>query len=332
MSVDAPGTLSDRSLLRLDDEENAALAALATELCGTAPHLIDSAEWVAAARRLSCALPPRLSRTLREFTHDSGPDGMLLLRNLPVDPDGPPATPMVFGSVQRASTVPASALMLVAMAMGEVIAYDKEKHGALVQNVVPVPGMEEYQGNAGSARLNMHTENAFHEFRPDFVGLMCLRNDHDNVAGLRTSSIRNALPLLPEPIRAILHEPRFVTTAPASFDLGDRLEEPHGVLSGAAEDPDLKVDFSSTTPIDDEAAGALARLRDAIDEAAYTLILSPGDLAFVDNRVTLHGRNSFQPRYDGADRWLQRVFVHLDLRRSRALRGANGQVLSSTPA
>jgi L-asparagine oxygenase len=332
MSVDAQGKLSDRSLLRLDDEENAALTALATELCGTAPQAIDTAEWVTTARRMSCALPLRLSRILREFTHDSGPDGMLLLRNLPVDPDGPPPTPMVFGSVQRTSTVPASALMLIAMAMGEVIAFDKEKHGALVQNVVPVPGMEEYQGNAGSTRLNMHTENAFHDFRPDFVGLMCLRNDHDNIAGLRLASIRNALPLLSEQTRAILHEPRFVTTAPASFDLGSRLEEPHGVLSGAVEDPDLKVDFSSTTPIDDDASGALALLQDALDRACHRLVLGPGDLAFVDNRLTLHGRDSFEPRYDGADRWLQRVFVHLNHRPSRALRTGNGQVLSSTPA
>jgi L-asparagine oxygenase len=36
---------------------------------------------------------------------------------------------------------------------------------------------------------------------------------------------------------------------------------------------------------------------------------------------------AFTPRYDGADRWLHRVFVHLDGRRSRPHRPGNGSVL-----
>jgi L-asparagine oxygenase len=41
----------------------------------------------------------------------------------------------------------------------------------------------------------------------------------------------------------------------------------------------------------------------------------------------VHGRVAFTPRYDGYDRWLHRVFVHLDHRRSRPARPANGAVL-----
>ena len=33
-------------------------------------------------------------------------------------------------------------------------------------------------------------------------------------------------------------------------------------------------------------------------------------------------------RYDGADRWLQRSFMHLDARRTRPVREADGNVLS----
>lgn len=330
MTVEVKPRIGDEAQISLDTQERAELTALADKLKDVDPQLVDDRRWIAEARNLSCLLPPRLRQVLRGFTHDSGREAMLLVRNLPVDPEHVPDTPQVRGSVQRESTTPAAALVLIAMGLGEVIAFDKEKSGALVQDVVPVPGMEEFQGNAGSIKLNMHTENAFHEHRPDLVGLMCLRNDHENIAGLRVASVRNALPLLSQTSREILHQPRFVTVAPASFELADGVEEPHGILSGSVQDPDLKVDFSSTLPLDDEAGQAMAELEAVIEQIAHTLILQPGDLAFVDNRLALHGRNAFQPRYDGRDRWLQRVFVHLDFRKSRAMRREDGQVLSAS--
>ncbi|MGD9486167.1 TauD/TfdA family dioxygenase [Streptomyces sp. TRM70308] len=317
------------SVIRLDDAERAELAALAGAVCDTAPGLVDDPRCVAAARALSGELPVRLRARLRHFAWDAGANASLLVRNLPVDPAAVPATPTVAGSVQRAATTPAAALLLVGMALGEVISYDKEKSGALVHDVVPVPGMESFQGNAGSTRLNMHTENAFHPLRPDFVGLLCLRNDHDDVARLRLASVRTVVPLLPEPVRAVLREPRFTIAAPASFALPPGSEEPRGLLTGSPDDPDLTVDFSSTTPLDEEAAEALRLLEKAVDRGYRELLLAPGDLALVDNRMALHGRNAFQPRYDGADRWLQRIFVHIDHRRSRALRPDGGQVLRS---
>ncbi|MFE9769912.1 TauD/TfdA family dioxygenase [Streptomyces sp. NPDC005808] len=317
-------------VFRLDDAEKAELAASAVTLAGTAPHLIDDPRWVDAARTLSSELPPRLRARLRRFTWDAGTDAMLLLRNLPQHASGEePTTPTVAGSVQRTATVPAAALTLIGMALGEVVAFDKEKSGALVQDVVPVPGMEKFQGNAGSAKLNMHTENAFHPLRPDFVGLMCVRNDHENVAKLRVASVRRIVPLLPEPVRAVLHKPRFTIAAPASFDMPPGSEKPRGVLTGSPDDPDLTVDFSSTTALDDTAADALQLLEKAVEQTYRELLLAPGDLALVDNRMALHGRNAFQPRYDGADRWLQRIFVHIDHRRSRASRPDGGQVLQS---
>jgi L-asparagine oxygenase len=73
----------------------------------------------------------------------------------------------------------------------------------------------------------------------------------------------------------------------------------------------------------------MAALGEALTEVRRTLILEPGDLAFVDNRLALHGRTGFTPRYDGRDRWLQRIFVHRDFRRSWELRPGDGHVLAS---
>jgi L-asparagine oxygenase len=314
-------------VLDLAAEEHAQLGALAGRLADSPPGLIDDADWVRTARALSVAVPERVRAAIREFRHDPGPDGFLLIQNLPLDPEQLPPTPTVPESVQRRATQAAAVQALLTLQLGELVAFRDEKAGALVQNVVPVPGREKMQGNAGSTLLQMHAENAFHLHRPDYVALMCLRNDHDDSAGLRVSCVRRAVGLLNPLARKLLAQDKFITEAPSSFTGLDGVAPAHAVLTGDPEDPDVRVDFTSTHPLDDEARVALNQLKDAFDAVSHTIVLRSGQLAVVDNRVTIHGRTAFQPRYDGMDRWLHRTFAHLDHRRSRALRAGNGNVL-----
>ncbi|WKX69496.1 clavaminate synthase family protein [Streptomyces sp. XD-27] len=303
------------------------ITGLARRLAPVAAGRIDTPEWVAAARDAWCDLPAGLRRGLRAFRRDSGPSGALLVRGLPVDEPALPDTPTGRGSVQHTATVPAAVLLTVAAGLGDPAAFRPEKSGALVQDVVPVPGQEEFQGNAGSVLLSFHTENAFHPHRPDFVMLLCLRADHEGVAGLRTACVRQALPLLSEAGRTALRSKEFVTAAPPSFGTVAGASTPHAVLTGAPDDPDVRVDFAATRATTPRAARALDELNELFDLTAQTVRLTPGDLAIVDNRVTVHGRTPFRPRYDGRDRWLQRSFVLTDLRRSRGLRARDGYVL-----
>ena len=148
---------------------------------------MDAPEWVARARRAWDALPLALRREVREFRRHSGAHGSLLVSGLPVGADDLPATPSTADSVQREAVVSAAVLAMVACGLGDPIAYLAEKSGALVQDVVPVPGKERFSGNAGSALLTFHNENAFHEHEPDYLLLLCLRTDHDAIAGLRTA-------------------------------------------------------------------------------------------------------------------------------------------------
>ena len=316
----------DEVVLTLTPAESKELDAVARHLT-TLSDEVDDRQWVARARTAWEELPVRYRSRLREFRRDSGPLGVLVVRGLDVHEDRLPSTPSVRGSVQRAPSVPAAVLLMTACGLGDPAAFRAEKSGALVQDVVPVPGQEEFQGNAGSVDLLMHNENAFHPHRPDFVMLLCLRPDHERVAGLRTASIRQALPLLSERSRAVLAQPDFSTQAPPSFGAVDVQDQPHAVLHGDRDDPHVKVDFAATNALTPAARDALAELRDRLDEVALTLRLESGDLAIVDNHVSLHGRTAFQPRYDGRDRWLQRTFAFADLRRSRDYRVDDGYVL-----
>lgn len=314
------------SAFELTDEESIALRALATRLSQTRPGLVDEAQWLDACRSASCGLPARLRERLREFRYDPGPDGVLLLRNLPGASAVPP-TPVEAGSVERSATLAASLISTVSMEVGEIVAFRNEKTGALVQNVVPVPGQETQQSNAGSAVLALHVENAFHHWRPDFVALLCLRSDHASEAGLLTASVRKAVRLLDDRTREVLGQPRFVTDPPPSFGQPDGTTKPHPILTGDPQDPDVRVDFHATRPVDEEAEEATRVLERQLSAVAESVRLSAGDLALLDNRVTLHGRTSFTPRYDGGDRWLHRTFIHLNHRRSRPLRSLHGHVL-----
>lgn len=316
----------DTFRLELTDEERSDLHKLAEQLARVPPVLLDAPQWLAEARRLSCRLPLRLLEALRQARHDAGRSGILSIAGLFPEQHTLPDTPCVKDSVERVPTMPAAVAMLLGQQLGEVIAYRDEKSGALVQNVVPVSTLAGTQSNAGSVLLELHSENAFHPHRPDIIGLMCLRSDHEKRAGTLISSIRDALPLLTDADVAVLGAPRFVTSAPPSFGSGEATA-PHAVLGGSPTDPDVRVDFHVTAALDDEARGALERLGTALMRVSSSLVLRPGEMVFVDNRLVVHGRTDFTPRYDGRDRWLHRIYVHLDSRRINTHRVENGPVL-----
>ncbi|MFF1650843.1 TauD/TfdA family dioxygenase [Streptomyces sp. NPDC058240] len=316
----------------LDPADAGACERLARTLCTSGHDQVDNPEWVAGARDAWEDLPFPLRRGVRRFRRHSGPHGTLVIGGLPVDQAALPATPSVPGSVQRQASVSAAVLTMVACGLGEPLAYLAEKSGALVQDVVPVPGQETFHGNAGSVPLSFHTENGFHPHPPDYVIFLCLRADHDQIAGMRVAGIRQALPLLTPASRQALFAPEFITTPPPSFGPDAAASEPdvkpRPVLSGAVEDPDIRMAQLVTTPLTPRAAAALAEFGRACEATARTLRLTPGDLVIIDNRVTVHGRTAFHPRYDGADRWLQRTYVTTDLRRSRDHRPHDGHILA----
>ncbi|MFG1796164.1 TauD/TfdA family dioxygenase [Nocardia sp. NPDC049149] len=326
MSRETNQATVDLDDLRMSPADTAEVDRLARTLCPEG--CVDDPSWVRSARHASDALPLSLRRGLRTFRRHSGFRGIQVIHGLPVDEAMLPATPSLPDSVQRDPTVAAAVLTMLACVLGDPLAYLAEKSGALVQDVVPIRGKESFSGNAGSVLLTFHNENAFHQHEPDYVLLLCLRADHDRVAGLRTACLREVLPLLPEATTQVLSAPEFITAPPPSFGSDDTERAPQPILSGAPDDPDIRMATIATRALTPRAEAALADFGRACDQAAHTTVLEPGDLVVVDNRVTVHGRTAFRPRYDGADRWLQRTFAVTDLRRSRDHRPDDGYVIT----
>jgi Fe(II)/alpha-ketoglutarate-dependent arginine beta-hydroxylase len=222
-----------------------------------------------------------------------------------------------------ASRVYAFALMLYASCLGDVIAWAAQQDGRVVTDVVPTPGMEESLVSASSRReLGWHTEDAFSPYRADYVGLMCLRNPGHVPSTVACPD----LSVLPADVVELLRQPRYHVYMDASHDstagggeAGGHRPAPVPLLTGSTDAPVLRVDrdYASAVTGDEDAARALRSLVEHLDAATHDLPLVPGDVCFLDNRNVVHGRRPFLPSYDGRDRWLKRVNVVADLRRTR---------------
>ncbi|WP_051886754.1 TauD/TfdA family dioxygenase [Streptomyces hygroscopicus] len=323
--------------LELTPEEADQLRKVATEIADALPRtgladpaLLDDPELLAETELAARWFPPRAARALSRFRRSGNPYGTLLVRNVPLDDDVPP-TP-ADGVAPDWTRLPlATAVQLAAVTwLGDVIAYADEKAGRLVQDIVPVRGAERRQENSGSVMLELHTEDGFHPYKPDFVTLLCLRGDHERRAATTSGAITRALPRLPEESVSVLRRPLFRIHHSSSFGASGTgtgtVSPPLPVLSGPPAAPELVVDFHAMEPVDEAAARALGELRDAMCAVLVGAVLKAGDLLVVDNRAAVHGRSDFRPRYDGRDRWLRRCFAVADLRRSRGVRAAGSQV------
>ncbi|MPY42418.1 oxygenase [Streptomyces phyllanthi] len=255
-------------------------------------------------------VPVAVRDGLLNFAEGGSREGYILLRGLVTGEL--PATPDRHGAqvLERHGT--SGTLMLVADLVGSLIGYQDEKNGALIHEVHPVKGEETRIENSGSVAFDFHTENVHHPLRPDFLGLLCLRQDHDGVAATRVASVREAQDLLTGEQQEVLRDARYNSAYPTSFSrniAGPRpTAGPHPVLFGR--DPDLFMRFNShnTTAPDPEGAEALRALSAALESVCKDVVLEPGDLVLVDNHIAAHGRSSFTPRYDGEDRWLRRCY------------------------
>jgi L-asparagine oxygenase len=301
-------------------------------------HLLDGVRWPDDADRadlLAHRLPERLQGFLIDFRHTEPAGGCILTGyRVPADRVGP--TPLRWQDAAPAGTArrEEAYLALLGAALGDLFAFRTLQDGRLVQDLLPTPGQEQTKsGNSSRSVLDLHTEDAFHPYRCDYLGLLCLRNDDKvptSYAELRPDAID-------EGHRRVLGQPRFLVKPDETHLVGKPgrlpawlVDQPVPLLFGGPDLPYLRFDdfFAEPLPGDQEAAAAMTALSEALAKAEQDALLAPGDVLFIDNYRAVHGRRPFTARYDGTDRWLKRISVSRDLRRSRDARAdAAAQVI-----
>lgn len=326
------------SRLILDAAEIDAIRALLAELTSQ----YSSAEDEGFVRNVSVfahELPRRVRVFLNDFKQLEPAPGVCVISGYPLDDARIGQTPQHWKAGQGVSPTLAEEMLflLFASLLGDVFGWVTQQGGRLIHEVLPIKGDEDRQIGTGSEQtIWWHNEDAFHPYRGDYVGLMCLRNP-DSVP--TTFASVDMLELDAEVTRT-LSEPRY-TIRPdeshAAKDGGhhaaadDTLEsayrhieemlnnpQPQPVLLGHPRSPYLRLDpYFMPPPGDDVSVRALDALVREIDAKLTEVVLRPGDFLFVDNYRAVHGRKAFKARYDGADRWLKRINVTRDLRKSR---------------
>ena len=229
-----------------------------------------------------------------------------------VDLDEIPATPDVDdleATLSHPAVVKASKILSDhAEAWGFPAAYKQEQNGRLIHNLIPQKKYETDQISGSSKKeLELHTESAFHPYKPSHLHLLCLRGDEN--AATTYANIEDILPQLSQAEMEILQQPLFLTGVDQSFKLNNEPSSDQMIypLRKKAENWEMCYDGELTTGINLFASEALEAMRKAIKNVTKEITLKKGQLLIIDNTTTIHGRKPFQARYDGTDRWLQRA-------------------------
>lgn len=322
------------------EEVRALLAALAARYGSSeAPEFLDEADVIAHD------LPRRVRQTLRRFRLHEPDEAILVVAGYPIDQRKIGPTPAHWKHHYPENDIVQEDMLLVLLGslLGEPIGWSTQQDGRVVHDILPIKGHEKEQLGSGSEELlTWHVEDAFHPYRGDYLGMMCLRNpDAVPTTFAPISKVR----LTPDQI-AVLASPYFTirpdeSHLPKNRGNGDgngsagddaavrerayakieqmwKAPEKIPVLFGDPRSPYVRLDPYFMDPVDDpRAQAALDDFTRKIDDVLEDQVLQPGDFCFIDNFQAVHGRKPFKARFDGTDRWLRRINVVRDLRKSR---------------
>lgn len=329
------------------NDELKAIKALLAEIAGRYSHAEDP-----ALLKEACLYAHELPRRVREFLNDfkaiESPPGVCMLSGYPIDDAKIGRTPTHWQAKLDVSPALEQELLLIMFGslLGDPVGWATQQNGHIIHDVLPIAGHEHEQlGSSSEELLWWHTEDAFHPYCCDYLIMLCLRNP-DRVA--TTMAAIEWLKLEDKQVD-VLFEPRFTIRPDESHlekNKADK-EKPNGqqeflqnayqkinrmhespeklsVFFGDRRAPYMRIDpYFMDRLEDEEAQNALDALVKQIDQKLTSVVLQPGDFIFIDNFRVVHGRKPFKARYDGFDRWIKRINVTRDLRKSRNFRLAS---------
>lgn len=326
------------------NDELEAIKALLADIAGRYRHAEDP-----ALLKEACLYAHELPRRVREFLNDfkahESPPGVCMLSGYPIDDAKIGRTPTHWQAKLDVSPALEQELLLIMFGslLGDPVGWATQQDGHIIHDVLPIAGHEHEQlGSSSEELLWWHTEDAFHPYCCDYLIMLCLRNP-DRVA--TTMAAIEWLKLEAKQVE-VLFEPRFTIRPDESHlekNKADK-EKPNGqqeflqnayqkinrmhespeklsVFFGDRRAPYMRIDpYFMDRLEDEEAQNALDALVRQIDQKLTSVVLQPGDFIFIDNFRVVHGRQPFKARYDGFDRWIKRINVTRDLRKSRSVR------------
>jgi L-asparagine oxygenase len=286
------------------------------------------------AKKISDGLPDRLKQALNEFINSGTETEFLLIDGLTSAICPLADTPSNNSYKVGEKTTLAKIQAICVSYIGEMISYEAEGYGRLFQDVVPTQCMEKKQTSLGSnTELEIHTEQAFSDLKPDILSLACLRGDPAALTYILP--VKTILEHLTDEERVLLRQPLWKTGVDLSFKLdghefkkGD-IRGPMSILSGDLARPTLVFDQDLMRGLTQKSNDMVKKIVDIYYNHRVWHNLKPGQIIFIDNRHAVHGRSPFFPNYDGLDRFLVRCFATLDYMKSNYARQYDCRTVSA---
>lgn len=305
LDLDERSAREDVAVVELSGAERNQVARLCRELAAEGHRPDDSGTLLELTAR-SGDMPPRVLRAVTD-ARLADRTGILVIRGNEIRDAELGPTPIGWVAADTPASRPYALMALLYGAiLGDAISWDTQQAGRVVTDVVPALGMESSLISSSSTReLSWHTEDAFSPHRADWVGLLCLRNPQ--LVPTTVSSVDAQT--LPNNVKEVLGQARFRVLPDTAHGIEMRSSrlEPVAVLSERGSVVEIRVDrdFTEAIPGDSPAEQALAWLVEHLDQNLADLVLQPGDMAFLNNRVVVHGRRPFTPTYRANERWVK---------------------------
>jgi L-asparagine oxygenase len=302
--------------VRISDELRDKIGDL-IQTIGSSPY-DELEEFIVEMRKGIGLLPSKLLHRVFEFKGwGTDSPAAIYFKNLPTDKNLPNTPADSRRALDKTSFMSEGNMMLIGCLLGYPFGYALEKDGEIIQNLCPIESRRKTASSEGfDYELLLHTDDAFHPRRPDYLMLYCVRPDHENEAATLVSGIQGALEKVGEAKRRILRSPLYLFRAPDSWNNRVPFQnEGRPIVVGHETSPLAMLSFNRgiITPLSSEAEEALESLGNALNESQRLVYLNPGELLVLNNYKAAHGRTTYKSRFDGHDRWLQRVFLLEDL-------------------
>lgn len=250
-----------------------------------------------------------------DFKVFGNPQGFLRLQGMEIG-DIPP-TPQSRADVHKPDERSEKLLLQATALLGDPIGYVQESGGCIVNNLFPQPTQSRAaSSDSFDTELDLHTENAFHAIQPDYLLLLCLRQDPTAQAITYFASVDRILEHLSYEQQAFfLNEPYnfFSDYGPTEKNQRIDINKHQTVLYGDPDAPFFRFDPQFMVAYSDRAQHSLDALRRIAWDVVEPVRLARSDLLIIDNRRTAHARSPFPARFDGSDRWMQRTFASCNL-------------------
>lgn len=261
--------------------------------------------------RLVNSTPDFLKEVLNFYLHNNSLLDALVLQNCPVDSKLGKTPTDSFVPSHKSSQISERLLLKVCSLLGAPFAIDAENNGFMVHNIYPVKQMARTQSSKSSeVNLSLHTELSCIDHPPEFLILLGLRESTYEVA-TPIVKLDEILEHLNSEEKAILSKPLFTTEIDESLrdaqENGNFSTKPFALTVNEGGVNVWRYDVEYTRGTNSESQAVAKKVAAISEKLLFDIIIKPGDLVVLDNTKVAHSRKPFTAKYDGSDRWIQRI-------------------------